>query len=141
MAGKKTTTGRRGRPSRVSTGKSDSDHGLFVSSTPADLLKDLSSAVEKRNKHKWQKLRAQHRAQVKKTEEGIQTMAYSNKLSIYAQSMRHRRAQIKRLSELVKKRTEIELAIVAEMQTLGDLYETVHGELELVLSRRISNLK
>ncbi|KGY15690.1 hypothetical protein PABG_11344 [Paracoccidioides brasiliensis Pb03] len=137
MAGKKTTTGRRGRPSRVSTGKSDSDHGLFVSSTPADLLKDLSSAVEKRNKHKWQKLRAQHRAQVKKTEEGIQTMAYSNKLSI----MRHRRAQIKRLSELVKKRTEIELAIVAEMQTLGDLYETVHGELELVLSRRISNLK
>ncbi|KKZ60287.1 hypothetical protein EMCG_04969 [[Emmonsia] crescens] len=138
MAGKKPTPRRRGRPSRASTARSDSDHELAsILTTPADLLKDLNSAVEKRNKDKWQNLRAQHRAQVKKTEEGIRAMTHLNRLAL----MRHRRALIKRLAELVKKRTELETEIVVDMQTLGDLYGAANGELNTVLSSRLSYLR
>ncbi|KAL2378732.1 hypothetical protein RJZ90_005819, partial [Blastomyces dermatitidis] len=93
--------------------------------------------VEKRNKDKWQRLRAQHKSQVKKTEEVIQSMAHSNKLAL----IRHRRAQIKRLLDLVKKRTEIEMEIVANMQRLGDLYEAASSELNSVLTSRLSYLQ
>ncbi|PGH32306.1 hypothetical protein GX50_04901 [[Emmonsia] crescens] len=138
MAGRKPTPRRRGRPSRANTARSDSDHELAgILTTPTDLLKDLNSAVEKRNKDKWQNLRAQHRAQVKKTEERIQAMTHSNRLAL----MRHRRALIKRLAELVKKRTELETEIVVDMQTLGDLYEAANGELNTVLSSRLSYLQ
>ncbi|KLJ07685.1 hypothetical protein EMPG_16846 [Blastomyces silverae] len=138
MAGKKPTPRRRGRPSKASTAGSASDHELAgILSNPADIFKDLSSAAEKRNKDKWQRLSAQHKAQVKKTEEGIQSIAHSNKSAL----LRHRRAQIKRLSDLVKKRTEIETEIVADMQRLGDLYEAASGELNSVLTSRLFYLQ
>ncbi|EER36739.1 predicted protein [Histoplasma capsulatum H143] len=138
MAGKKLPPRRHGRPSRAATSRSDPDHEpASISSTPADLLKDLNSAVDKRNKDKWQKLRMQHRARVKKTEEGIQSMAHSNKLAL----MKRRKAQIKQLAELVKKRTELEAEIVADMQTLSDLYEAASGELQTILTSRLSRLK
>ncbi|PGH01275.1 hypothetical protein GX51_05330 [Blastomyces parvus] len=138
MAGKKPTPRRRGRPSRASTAGSSSDHELAgMSSNPADIFKELNSAVEKRNKNQWQRLRAQHKSRIKKTEGAIQSMAHSNKLVL----IRHQRAQIKRLSDLVKKRTEIETEIVADMQRLSDLYEAANGELNSVLTRRLSYLQ
>ncbi|OJD09449.1 hypothetical protein ACJ73_10305, partial [Blastomyces percursus] len=79
MAGKKPTTRRRRRPSKACTAGTASDYELVGISS--NLLKDLSSAVEKRNKDKWQRLRVQYKSQVKKTEEVIRSMAHSNKLS------------------------------------------------------------
>ncbi|OAX83447.1 hypothetical protein ACJ72_02194 [Emergomyces africanus] len=137
MAGKKPAARRRGRPSRASVVRSDSDQQLAgFSSTPADLLKDPKSAVEKRNRDKWQKLRAHHSIQVMKIGEGIQAMAQSNKSAL----LRHRRAQIKQLAELIKRRTELEMEIMANLQTLGDLYEAASGELNTVLTSRLSYL-
>ncbi|OJD18586.1 hypothetical protein AJ78_01427 [Emergomyces pasteurianus Ep9510] len=138
MTGKKPARRQRGRPSRASVRRSDSNQHLagFLS-TPADLLKDRNSAVEKGNKDRWQKLHVQHTAQVKKTGEGIQAMAHSNKLAF----MRHRRIQIKLLAELIKKRTELETEIVTNVQTLSDLFEAASGKLNTALTSRLSCLR
>ncbi|KAK2788931.1 hypothetical protein FQN52_006464 [Onygenales sp. PD_12] len=139
MAGRRTSTARRGRQQKPTTAASDGEPAPGSSSpalAPTDLLKSLDHAVEKRNKDKRQKLRAQHKAQVRKAEEEIRAAAQSDKLAL----SKYRRAQIKRLSELVKRRTEIELDIAAHTQKLNDLYEAVHGDLSFVLEHRLSSL-
>ncbi|PGH18756.1 hypothetical protein AJ79_00169 [Helicocarpus griseus UAMH5409] len=137
MAGKKTTTRRRGRPSRASTARSDSDREHGHSPTPADLIKDLNSAVEKRSKDKWQKLRTQHRARVKFSEEGLMAMARSFEADI----LKQQKEDIETLSNLVERRTELEQEIVADIEKLTASYEAAHQQLCDSITRRFIDLR
>ncbi|WEW60114.1 hypothetical protein PRK78_005599 [Emydomyces testavorans] len=101
-----------------------------------DLLKALNKPIEAVNKSARRKLQAQHKARVKKAEEGI-------KQSLRPQEStcsEYRISQLNRLLDLVKRKTEIETRIIAQLQSLSHLYGAASDKANATVSTRLSDL-
>ncbi|PGH06585.1 hypothetical protein AJ80_08144 [Polytolypa hystricis UAMH7299] len=101
--------------------------------TPTTMINDLNNSVEKRTKNMRQKLRAQHRSQIRKMDGDIRARFRTNKLVL----AKYHRSELKRLSDLVKKRTELELKILSSIHGLNDAFEAATRELDTAMTMKL----
>ncbi|KAK2768790.1 hypothetical protein FQN54_000646 [Arachnomyces sp. PD_36] len=104
---------------------------------PSNLFKEMNISMKKRRDKKRQELRRQHKLQTKKAEESIRDTYRVNKSAFDE----HRSSKMKRLSELIRRRNEVEVKIISLLQTARDRYEAASGGLDAALEKGVANLR